>query len=629
VVVAAVCLLGTLVVLVVSVGWVLSEQAARQREAEAMVREALGAVEPGLRQGNPWDPALTSAIRRAEAQLNGGTIAEELRQRVQRSRKDVQMLAELERIRLDQSWGFDEKIDHTGSDSQYAKAFRTYGIDAETLDPVEGASLVQKSAICEHLVAGLDYWAYCITSVDKELTGRKVEHLLAIARNVDPDPWRNRLRELVSSEDTWQPERIVDYRFLDQLDRLAASALVEQLPLATLGQLAHAIAATKPTALMVDSLRRAQRRFPADFWLNSDLSLALTHVGGAQQKEEAIGFSRAALALRPQSPAAHVNLGILLCRGNKDPDGAIAEFSEAIRLRADYGRAHSWVGIVLCDLKGDMDGAIAAFRVAIACDPNYAKAHNRLGEALLVRKDLGGGIVEFRKAIALDPRNLNHRRKLFFALLEKGDLDGAINECHEEMRIKLDNDFTRWHFENVHRFVELDAKLPRILKGEIQPADNKERLAWAEYCQRPCKSLYSAACRFYVDAFSKEQHLADPPGRLRYNAACAAALAGCGQGNDADQTDAKERVRLRWQALDWQRADLAAWRQLFEKEPDKVRPDVVQIMLQWLENKDFAGVRGEAMSKLPEAERLEWQKLWQEVEALRQRAVEPPKKAGP
>jgi hypothetical protein len=35
-------------------------------------------------------------------------------------------------------------------------------------------------------------------------------------------------------------------------------------------------------------------------------------------------------------------------------------------------------------------------------------------------------------------------------------------------------------------------------------------------------------------------------------------------------------------------------------------------------------VRGpEALAKLPQAERKGWQKLWEEVEALRQRAVKP------
>jgi hypothetical protein len=52
-------------------------------------------------------------------------------------------------------------------------------------------------------------------------------------------------------------------------------------------------------------------------------------------------------------------------------------------------------------------------------------------------------------------------------------------------------------------------------------------------------------------------------------------------------------------------------------------------MLHWQKDDDLAGVREPAaLAKLPEAERLEWQKFWKEVEALRVNAkAEQPKKA--
>ena len=45
-------------------------------------------------------------------------------------------------------------------------------------------------------------------------------------------------------------------------------------------------------------------------------------------------------------------------------------------------------------------------------------------------------------------------------------------------------------------------------------------------------------------------------------------------------------------------------------------------MQHWQQDKDFAGVRGNALAKLPETERKVWQKLWRDVEALRQQAAE-------
>jgi hypothetical protein len=68
-----------------------------------------------------------------------------------------------------------------------------------------------------------------------------------------------------------------------------------------------------------------------------------------------------------------------------------------------------------------------------------------------------------------------------------------------------------------------------------------------------------------------------------------------------------------------------AWQKLLEKEPDKARAAVAQQLTHWLEDPDFAGVRGpEALGRLAEAERRDWQKLWDDVEALRQRAAPHP-----
>jgi hypothetical protein len=172
------------------------------------------------------------------------------------------------------------------------------------------------------------------------------------------------------------------------------------------------------------------------------------------------------------------------------------------------------------------------------------------------------------------------------------------------------------------QLVALDAKLPKVLQGKAQPADAAERIGLARLCQE-YKKRYAAAARFYAETFAAQPKLAE---NLRtqdcYNAACAAALAGCGQGADTANLDAQERARLRRQALDWLRADLTAWGQLLEKGPDQARTVVQRTLRHWQQDADFAGVRGpEALAKLPEAERRPWQQLWADVEALRQRGA--------
>jgi eukaryotic-like serine/threonine-protein kinase len=281
-------------------------------------------------------------------------------------------------------------------------------------------------------------------------------------------------------------------------------------------------------------------------------------------------------------------------------DDAITECREAIRLKKDYAEPHYNLGDAL-RMKGQLDEAIAEYRDTIRLKKDYAEAHCNLGGAL---EEKG----EFAEA-------LRYRRR-----------------GHE-----LGSEDPRWPYpsaqwmRNCERLVELDSKLSAILSRQKQPADNAERLALARLCQMPFKQLNLAAQRFYSEAFADEPKLADDlNAEHRYNAACAAALACYGQGKDADKLDDKERARLRQQALDWLRAHLKAYQQVLEKSAGKAGPMIAQRMQHWLKDDDFAGVRGaESLDRLPEAERKEWQKLWEEVEALRQRAAQQPKTASP
>jgi hypothetical protein len=81
-------------------------------------------------------------------------------------------------------------------------------------------------------------------------------------------------------------------------------------------------------------------------------------------------------------------------------------------------------------------------------------------------------------------------------------------------------------------------------------------------------------------------------------------------------------MRRRRQALTWLRDDLEVWAQQLNRDSDKVRARVGQTLEHWQRDSDLAGVRDrETLLQLPEGERQEWQKLWEHVAALRQRAT--------
>jgi hypothetical protein len=172
--------------------------------------------------------------------------------------------------------------------------------------------------------------------------------------------------------------------------------------------------------------------------------------------------------------------------------------------------------------------------------------------------------------------------------------------------------------------VELDARLPAILRGEQQPKDNRDRLNFAMLCGQ-YKKCYAAAAGFYADAFAEPKLADDLRVAHRYNAACAAALAGAGQGEDAKGLDDKERARLRQQARDWLAADLALWTKQADCDDAKVRDAVQKTLRHWQSDADLAALRDpEPLAKLPDAERDACRKLWDEVEAVRKKAAAKP-----
>ena len=128
--------------------------------------------------------------------------------------------------------------------------------------------------------------------------------------------------------------------------------------------------------------------------------------------------------------------------------------------------------------------------------------------------------------------------------------------------------------------------------------------------------------RFYGEAFAGEPKLAeDLTTQDRYNAACAAVQAGCLKGKDAAMPDAKDRAQMRQQALDWLRADLAFYARLADITPEEVHAFVQKRMQHWLKDANLAGVRGEALAQLPQAERQAWQQLWTTVEETLRKAT--------
>jgi Flp pilus assembly protein TadD len=378
------------------------------------------------------------------------------------------------------------------------------------------------------------------------------------------------------------------------------------------GKLAEAVAAYR------EALRLQADYYPA----HSNLGLALAEQG---KLAEAVLACREALRLEPEFAFAHNHLGIALVKQGKLADG-VAAYRTAIRLKPDLVQAHNNLGIALSD-QGQLAEAAIALREALRLKPDYPSAQYNLGVTLQRQGQLPEAAAAYREAIRLKPAFAKAHWNLGSVLREQGEFVAsrdALRRAHELAGANggLPLDAAQW-LREVERFVELEPRLADILAGKARPADAAERLEFAGLCT--VKHRYVAAVRLFTDAFQADATLGqDLVKGDRYNAACCAVLAAGGKGADAGPPDAAERGRWRSQALGWLREDLAGWSKRLEGNKPAERRLVASRLRDWLSDSDLADVRAAAaLAGLPPAERDPWRQLWQDVAALRHRALAP------
>jgi protein O-GlcNAc transferase len=169
-----------------------------------------------------------------------------------------------------------------------------------------------------------------------------------------------------------------------------------------------------------------------------------THVGALhysgvlahQRRQHALAADliRAAIALSPDAPEAHNNLGLVL-KDAGQPDQAIAAYGEALRLRPNYAIAHFNLGTAL-EGTGKVDEAITHYRQAIVLRPDYAEAHNNLGNALRSKGQCNEATASYRQAIAIKPNYAEAYTSLSGELRKNGELDGAIAVARKAAEIR-------------------------------------------------------------------------------------------------------------------------------------------------------------------------------------------------
>jgi serine/threonine-protein kinase len=352
-----------------------------------------------------------------------------------------------------------------------------------------------------------------------------------------------------------------------------------------------------------------------------------TALGEKGQIDAAIAALRKSIACDPKVAGVHFNLGNAL-KLNGQVDAAVACFRKAVELNPKFAPAQCNLGTLLLE-KGQVDEAIACYRKAAEFDPRRAPNHYILGSLLKDKGLLDEAIACFKKAIAFNPYFAEAHCELGGALHKQGRFAEALAALQRghELGMKQPgwrNPSAQWVRE-MEWMVAMEGKLPAFQRGEFQPRVTAERLGLAGVCV--VKKRWAATARLYADAFAADPKLADDQTtNHRYNAACSAARASAGQGEDAATLDDQERTRLRQQALDWLRADLMLRAKQLESARRNGRAEVGQNLRHWQRDRDLAGLRDkETLAKLPAEERAACAKLWADVAALLKTAEAPMK----
>ena len=521
-------LAGVLALLVlggVSVAWWRSVQAQSGRERDARNAEAVATLldqcEGALTAGDPAkaEVALDAARKRAG---EGGATGQA--DRLDRLAADLALLRDLDQVdHFRWTWAKNQFPDAAAVAMRSRDALARFGADPEAAPADAVATRVSGSVVKGRIVSALDRMLLPIRLADldkltpeerKRYTpqmladaaalGPLAARARAVLRLVDPDPYRDAVRDAVHDSD--RP------RFLELVGQPAAR---EQPP-----AFVEFVSENRaiPVALRRELLQAAvSRRFE-----HAGLLMAMGNTFDSEQQatvKERLRWYQAAVAASPTNAAAHNNLAIALLH-NRERDAALACCLKAIEL--DPKLANAYVGLGNMQVgRGQVDEGLASFRKAVELDPKNPTAHHGLGSILSdFKRDHVRAIECFKTALELDPKNPWTLRNMGIALMAAGrptealpfhrkaveidPKDFASQESLGSALLKLDQ--VDEAIVCFRKALELGSKFPPtwhqlgnalLIKGEVNEAivyyrkviedDPKEREAYANLGLALCK----------------------------------------------------------------------------------------------------------------------------------------------
>jgi tetratricopeptide (TPR) repeat protein len=387
----------------------------------------------------------------------------DLRRLVDQGRAELYLAQRLDAARIQAATLAGKTSSLAVAEPLYESAFADAGL-GRMGDKIEVVSArVRDSALRAELVTALDDWASFATDRQRR------EWLLAVARGADRNEARNRLR---------QPELWNDAKLWKDPKRL--KQLTEDLKAAEFfPQLATALSRMSDGDAAVGLLTKAQSRYPQDFWLNIELGATLYESG---RWEEALGYCRAALAIRPDVSAAHNGLGLALYSTGRRDEG-IGQLEQAVSIDPNSVSAHVNLGRV-CYYEGRLDESIDHLQQALRIAPKSAGIHVDLGASLAAKGRLDDAIGHFQLALSIDPKSAAAHNEFGIALRENGRLEESINHFQQALCIAPDSAEVRDNLGSA-----LYAAAHAAVKAAADKSSENERLSEPQRAENRRKAL--------------------------------------------------------------------------------------------------------------------------------------------
>lgn len=593
------------------------------------------------------DPATIKRATATAAEIE--EQAAKVRRAYENLQDQMQLKALLDQIRLQRSQGDAVSFDRIGTDERYEAAFRAFGIDLFASPPESVAAVLRTYVIQEDLVAAIDSWARAAPA-----HGGRCTRLLKVANLADDNPWRRALREAYSTEDHVA------------LSDLAAQAASLKLAPSYFVMLGVALRDTGNLTLSIETLRLAQSQMPNDFWLNLELGRSLSQVG---LNASAVGFSRAAVAIRPDSAGALMDLALhlrytqeiaesidvlrrlnsfapdefyartelaemLISEGRNEE--AIIESQHAIRINRTQSWGHICLGSALAQ-SGQIDAAITAYKEALTVDESDVSAYRRMadllaqqnrleevaaiandlirvGDRAAQRGDIDQSVHAYRNATEILPQSATAHKRLGMALVSSGQFGVAVPALRVALKLAPDDADIQNELAAFDKMQEAPANAPDRSSDSNQANSDQQYLAARlQYIRK----AYLGAAESFEELNAKHSELSKPRVCLyRTFGAYACVQASSSRSGDCLRLSPVQRRQLRIQAVQYLREVLANYETQMQRGNASDSIVLIEKLEDWQVNLDLAPIREMAMlEKLPEAEQIELKAFWDEVGA--------------